>query len=420
LGKKNGLRYIFLMVFGAILFYAGISTVTCGANSAPDHVMLTWTGDPATTETITWRTAGTEAAGRVEYVEMGAEKSFSRNAKVALAKVTILATNLGDQSIHSATLTQLNPGTRYQYRVGDETGWSEPRTFTTAVANSQQFSFIIFGDSQSTNYNVWRTTLQAAYQANPDASFMINMGDLTDVGQDYAQWNAWFTAARGVIDNIPIMPVVGNHETYTPTGQFSKPTFFTAQFKLPSNGPAGLRGQVYSFDYGDVHFSVLDSQDGEEGRFVPDMLAVQQAWLEKDLAASNKRWKVVLIHRPLYNNKLANDNVKIRKMFAAILDKYHVDVVFTAHEHVYARTYPLYGGMAMKSADKGTIYVATGRSGTKTYQDPVAKAGDKIFCNPLDEPNYLVAEVKGDMLMVRAFKKSGAIIDAWSINKASQ
>jgi acid phosphatase type 7 len=415
--KRKGLRCTLLLVLLAALLYAGIPTVPCGASSAPDHITLTWTGDPATTESITWRTDLTTALGRVEYVEMGAEKSFPRNAKVVLAQVKALATNLGVRSIHSAMLTGLKPGTRYLYRVGDEYSWSELRTFTTSIANVQQFKFLIFGDSQSTDYNVWHATLQAAYQANPEAAFMINMGDLVDVGQDYAQWNAWFMAARGVIDNIPIMPVVGNHETYTSSGQFSKPKFFTAQFNLPANGPDSLRGQVYSFDYGDVHFSVLDSQEGEEGRFVPAMMEIQQAWLEKDLASSNKRWRVVLIHRPLYNNKLAKADGKMIRGFLGILDKYHVDVVFTAHEHVYARTYPLYGGIAMNSADKGTVYVATGRSGTKTYQDPVVKVGDKFFCNPLDEPNYLVVEVKNDRLMVRNFKKSGALIDDWSIDK---
>lgn len=30
------------------------------------------------------------------------------------------------------------------------------------------------------------------------------------------------------------------------------------------NGPDGLKGQVYSYDYGDVHFVVLDSQEDEE------------------------------------------------------------------------------------------------------------------------------------------------------------
>lgn len=34
-------------------------------------------------------------------------------------------------------------------------------------------------------------------------------------------------------------------------------------FDLPLNGPEGLQKQAYSYDYGDVHFSVIDTQQEE-------------------------------------------------------------------------------------------------------------------------------------------------------------
>ena len=100
----------------------------------------------------------------------------------------------------------------------------------TRCANG--FKFLVFGDSQSSQYSVWQTTLHKAYQANKEAAFFINVGDLVDVGQDYAQWKAWFDAAQGVIDTIPAMPVAGNHEAYTPERRFSMPILFTAQLNV--------------------------------------------------------------------------------------------------------------------------------------------------------------------------------------------
>lgn len=393
------------------------SAITTGATATPDHITLTWSDNPAITQTITWRTNGVTVNGQVQYAEATASGQFPRQAATVTAGVEGLSTNLGNVATHSVVLTGLKPGTRYIYRVGSPAGWSSPYYFTTAPAAVRPFKFLVFGDSQSINYNVWRTTVHNAWRANPDAAFFTNVGDLVDVGQDYAQWQGWFNGARGVVDTIPVMPVTGNHECYTPARSFSRPVLFTAQLKLPQNGPAGLKGQVYSFDYGDAHFVMLDSQESELGRFMPAMLQAQKDWLEKDLQASRKKWKLVFLHRPLYNNKPGEGDANIRRAFAGIFDRYQVDVVFTGHDHAYARTYPLFAGRKADSPVHGTVYVATGRSGTKTYPNVIAREWHAFFHNPADEPNYLTVEVGGGSLRINAFKQSGVLLDAWEINK---
>jgi hypothetical protein len=382
-----------------------------------DHITLTWERDPMTTQTITWRTDVNTVEGKVQYAEVLASKPFPQNATVIEAEMAELVTNLGNMNIHSVTLTGLKPGTHYLYQVSDGEGWSEAHTFSTEAAKASAFKFLVFGDSQSINYETWRTTLHQAYQANPEAAFFTNVGDLVDVGQDYAHWDAWFNAAQGVIDTIPAMPLTGNHENYTPERRFSRPVLFTAQLKVPVNGPESLKRQVYSFDYGDVHFIMLDSQAGEQAQLVPEMLEIQKNWLEQDLAATDKKWKIVFLHKPLYHNKVGGANTSIKRAFAPILDTYHVDVVFAGHEHDYARTYPLNDDQVVDSPGKGTIYVTTGRSGTKTYNDTAASEWDSFFYNPLDEPNYLVVEMKNSILNVKAYKQSGVLIDDWSIDK---
>ncbi|VBB09083.1 Hypothetical protein LUCI_4369 [Lucifera butyrica] len=415
LPRRTFLCSIFLVVFSVILLTV-LSAVVLGAGFVPDHIILTWKGDPGTTQTITWRTKAPTGPGEVRYAAM-TENIGASSMACTVAAVERLVTNEGDVYLHSATLTGLKPGVRYLYRVGDGENWSEIHTFITAADTVAHFTFLVFGDSQSIDYNVWRTTLQAAYRSNPGAAFLVNVGDLVDRGQDMGQWNAWFDAGRGVIDTIPVMPATGNHEMYTPMQRFSRPVFFTAQFKLPQNGPDGLRGQAYSFDYGNVHFIVLDSQENEEGEQIPKMLARQKAWLEKDLAATDKKWKMAFFHRPPYSNKDSEDNATIRAAFVPVLEKYHTDVVFTGHDHVYARTYPMRGGVAADPSVRGTMYVATGRSGTKTYPDGKAEPWDRFFYNPQDEPNYIMVEAGKDVLTVKAFKQSGSLIDSWNLYK---
>ncbi|MDP4128199.1 MAG: metallophosphoesterase family protein [Bacillota bacterium] len=413
--KKNIQSGWNVVILCVCLFWVSVSAQ---ASSVPDHITLTWMEDPQTTQTITWQTDNSVDAGQVEYMEALSNTMLLGHVVTVPGKVSILSTNLGEMVIHTATLINLKPGTRYLYRLGHGLNWSIMHTFVTAPANTAKFEFFVFGDSQSISYDTWQATLYYAYQSNPNAAFIINMGDLVDVGQDYANWDKWHTAAAGVIDTIPIVPVTGNHETYTPEGEFSMPVLFTGQFKLPANGPSALQGQVYSFTYGNVHFSVLDSQSGEEARFVPSMLEIQRDWLARDLQLTDARWKIVLVHRPPYNNKENNDNNNIRDAFVPLFDQYHVDVVFTAHDHVYARTYPLNHGEVVADPAKGTIYVATGRSGSKTYDNTLANEWDEFFYNPLDQPNYISVEVDENCLLLKAFQQDGTIIDAWGINKA--
>ena len=405
-------------ILGGIFFFQTPAILPSASIAfAAEHLTLTWAGDPQTSQTITWKTEEAARGNQIQYREAKGESFIPQDAKVLTGETEELSTNLGMEYIHSLTITGLKPGTSYLYRWGDGETWSEVHSFKTAPLHSSNFTFLVFGDSQSSNYDVWRNTLQQAYQATPQSAFFINAGDLVDVGQDYAQWKAWFAGAQGVVDQIPIMPIAGNHESYTPERKFSMPTLFTAQFKLPLNGPEGLKGQVYSFDYGDVHFSMLDSQEGEQRNFVPEMLAWQKDWLERDLAATNKKWKVVFTHRPPYNNKWSRDGGNIRSAFVPIFDKYHVDVVFSGHDHVYARTYPLYNDQVVESTEQGTVYVATGRSGTKYYHDVVSKDWNNFFYNPKEEPNYIRVEVEEGRVIISAYTQQGLLIDTWRIEK---
>ncbi len=416
--KSSGFVQVLCLCIILLLSSAALlpAVAVTGPNASPDHITLTWSADPATTQTITWRTGTATVGGQAEYAEAVGFTAFPAGARAA-AGIEVLRTNTGDMAIHSVTLTGLKPGTRYLYRVGTPEHWSEPRSFTTAATQVPGFKFLVFGDSQSINYGVWQATVRQAFQANRDAVFFTNVGDLVDVGQDYNHWEGWFSAALGVVDTIPAMPVAGNHESYTPERQFSKPVFFTAQFKLPPNGPEGLKGQVYSFDYGDVHFIMLDSQAGEQRQFEPDMLTKQSNWLQRDLMLTDKKWKIAFIHRPLYNNKPQPEDASLQRVFGPLFDQYHVDLVFTGHDHVYARTYPLQGGIAAGSPDGGTIYVASGRSGTKTYANTVAKDWNQFFLNPLAAATYITVETGGNSLRVSAFSQNGLLIDTWEISK---
>ncbi|MHB8119809.1 MAG: fibronectin type III domain-containing protein [Methanothrix sp.] len=98
----------------------GSEPINVNATGAPDHVTLSWTSNPKTTQTVTWRTDTTVNTGFVQY-----------NKRSVAAQVSRLKTDLGDENIYTATLTGLMPGARYYYRVGDGKNWSPRYSFTT-------------------------------------------------------------------------------------------------------------------------------------------------------------------------------------------------------------------------------------------------------------------------------------------------
>ena len=129
---------------------------------------------------------------------------------------------------------------------------------------------------------------------------------------------------------------------------------------------------------------------------------------------------MAFVHRPLYGNKPNGVNENLRRALAPVFDEYKVDLVFTAHDHVIARTLPIADDAAVAPPEFGTVYAATGRSGTKTYDNVAAKDWNVFFYNPVEEPNYLLVKVNGNTLQVQAITASGAVVDEWSVEKKEQ
>ena len=383
----------------------------------PVHITLSWTADPATSMTITWRTAASVDSGFVQYKT---KTSHASEALTSEAQAHEFTTDLGTSKIFSATLTGLIPDTEYMYQVGNSDRWSKKYSFKTSATEINAFKFLVFGDSQSpvtgnNPYGVWRQTLHSAFEANPDAAFIINVGDLVDYGQSEAHWDAWFEASKGVIDTIPAMVIPGNHESYG-MGKIGKPTFFVKQFFLPQNGPASLKNQVYSFDYGPVHIVMLDSQAVEQ-RNSGNIFSVQKPWLTSDLSSSNAIWKIASFHRAPYGVKPDRDESELRNAFCPILEKYGVNLVFNGHDHGIKRTYPLKDGTPVENPLEGTTYYVTGHSGPKAYPDVEPMKYSAFFYASPVQPNYLVVEGTNKEISVKIVLQDGRVIDTFTIEK---
>ena len=135
-------------------------------------------------------------------------------------------------------------------------------------------------------------------------------------------------------------PSAGNHEYLTPgaAGYFA---YFGPRAAPP--------GGYYSYDVGSWHVVVLNSTpqwalcpppaaSAEDGRHCAGDV-VQKAWLEADLAANPSRCTLAYFHHPRFSSG-KHGNIYEMQQFWDILYANGVDVVLSAHDHLYERFAP--------------------------------------------------------------------------------
>lgn len=399
LGFKNkkipeACRISCLIVFVLTLVcFCFAPAVVWGGESGPEQIILTWSQDPATTQTITWLTTDNDA-NKVQYIE-----ATEYNDDFASASQTdaVLASFADSSSYRcTATLTELKTDTQYMYRVGNDETWSEALSFTTA-ADTAEFSFLYLGDVQE-GYAEWESLLNAVYAENPQIKFALLGGDLTNDDNDYNEWQEFLGAATGVFSRIPVMPAKGNHD-----GEL-----FFEFFALPDNGPPGIYQNFYSFDYGNAHFVVLDTSN-----VITDTV---KQWLQQDLQTTTKKWKFAVFHHPAYqsfdDNKTIDD--ALREHWVPILEQNQVDMVFVGHQHVYMRTHPIYQGEV--TADSYGIVYVMGNSGSKFYS---TGPGFPYIAKEETGSNYQVIELIDDVLTLTSRKADGELIESYTLSKGS-
>lgn len=378
----------------------------------PEHVVMGLVGDPRHTAALTWRTAPGIHGTVVEIWSLdGPSKKIQVTGESMAWK-----TNVGEMRIHRAQITGLQPGVTYGYRVGDgsEGHWSPTNQFTTmpAGAGTESVSILVLSDTQSNpgRYGVWGDTLYWAMSDPLPDDLVVLTGDIVEYGGDQEEWEQWFRAVRNqALGKLPVLPVVGNHELAVGGRGKNDGEHVLMQFQTPRNGPAGQSGLVYSLDYGDVHIVVQNS----EARSRSDIEA-QKRFLMEDLSKSQARWKVVFLHRPIYEAVRSWSNSYLEP-YVPIWEEYGVDVVVAGHDHVYMRTYPMRRGDMARDRPldlgAGVVYVTAGRAGSKGAPSDIYQPEQAARYERLNGPNYVNLVFGRDELRIVSRYASWKVID---------
>ena len=279
-----------------------------------------------------------------------------------------------------AHLEGLQPDSIYCYALATLSPLTKPTGFRTAPAadTPKTIRFLAFGDSGG------GTTEQRAlrdHMLKLPFDFIIHTGDIAYDNGAIAEFeDNVFAVYAELLRNLPLFPSAGNHDYHTLQG-----APFDDVFVLP-----GEHGEKwYSYDWGRIHFAALDTEAD---------YAAQAEWLDKDLAANQRPWKIVYMHRPLYSSGEHGSDMRLRGLLAPVLEKYHVQLVLTGHDHDYERMKP----------QNGVAYVVTGGGGRGTR--PVGASSFTAFSEQVI--HFVVVEVGLEQLVLHAIDATGQEFDS--------
>ncbi|RFA28024.1 hypothetical protein CAI21_13810 [Alkalilimnicola ehrlichii] len=387
----------------------------------PDRVVLTFAGDPATSAAVSWRTDTAVENPRAQIAPaLDGPALHQVEQTVAAASVGLTMEN-GAALHHSVVFEGLEPDTVYAYRVSGGNTWSEWFQFRTASDSASEFAFIYFGDAQNAIKSHFSRVIRQAYSDMPKAALMVHAGDLVNSrdNRDDDEWGEWFDAGGWLLGMVPSVVAAGNHEFHKhelPDGTEEQrlSPHWAPQFRLPENGPEGLRDTVYYVDYQGTRFVVLDSTSALNN----DTVEQQARWLETVLRDNPNRWTVVTYHHPMFSVSAGRDNPPLRDHWKPLFDRYGVDLVLQGHDHVYGRAGDnLPEGKTRFDDEIGTMYVVS-VGGPKMYM-----VSDQARTNMTrvaeDTQLYQLVRVQHDRILFEARTPSGRLYDSFELVKAA-
>jgi predicted phosphodiesterase len=289
---------------------------------------------------------------------------------------------------HAVALAGLDPSSTYHYRVEGVGGSSATGCFRTApVVDDSGFSFAVVGDSGSGGKGQLAV---AALLERLRPDLVLHTGDVVyPAGLERHSTRRFFAPYRNLIKTVPLFPVLGNHDVRKGNG-----AAFLENFHPPLESPRSTK-RYYSFDWGNTHFVALDSElyHGDRGSSPEE----QRDFLERDLAASRKRWRIVFLHRSPYGSSRHGGDGRVKEDLEPLFVKHGVDLVFSGHDHVYERTVPI----------GGVTYVVSGGGGRRLYP-----AGNgEVTASSVSAHHAVLVCVDGGHLSLEAVEVGGKVVD---------
>jgi len=434
---------------------------------------------------LLWHVTDVNADWSVEQ-RNGNSGAWTKASTPAYNKVAVAG--VAPHRVYHSKLTELISGGTFNYRVlmnGSVLFSSEGKS---PKNDQQSYRFVAFGDIGAETPDQKLLAIRA-FKAKPD--LVVIPGDIVyenGTVKEYRSkfWNVYNADqenAQGapIMRSVPFVAATGNHDSDNrDLDKFPDGLAYYMFWDQPLNGPVGVEGNAwipalkasdvnrkafleaagdsyprmtnYSFNYGNAHWTVVDSNP-----YVDWTDKEITNWVKNDLAspaAKNATWRFVIFHHPGFSSSREHYEQQHMRLLSPIFEAGNVDVVFNGHVHNYQRSFPLtftpdkqgtlmVGGKDLKTVrgrvvpgrwkldkafdgktitkPKGIIYLVTGAGGQDLYnpeqnddQDSWQKFTDKFISNV---HSLTVADVNGKTLIIKQISAEGKELDAFTVTK---
>ena len=371
-----------------------------------------------------------------------------------LNKSVILKERVTD---HEVKIEGLKEHTKYYYAVGNEEEMliENDKTYYFITSPDQGYSEIVhiwaigdFGTGDREPENVKNAYMKFRRGHHTDVWLML--GDIAYYHgkEEEFQRSIFGDTYKYMMRNTVMWPTPGNHDMRSADSETQSGPYYDV-FTLPTNGEAGGEPSgteaYYSYNYGDIHFISMDSEDTPRQVF-SDMAR----WLQRDLEQDDHNWKIAFFHHPPFTKGTHNSDLdldsrgrlkEMRENILPILEEYGVDLVLSGHSHIYERSYLIKGhygyskdfdpdsmiikydnekkknksAFLKKEDNNGTVYIVCGVSGSRppvgTCDHP-AMAVCKGNCH-----GSLSIEIRDNLLLGVFVDEYGKTKDSFTLTK---
>lgn len=349
------------------------------------------------------------------------ETNYSGNSIVKYG----IGTNLTDSVVidslmtrHTVEITGLLSSIAYNYKIKtvnlSDTVIRGVYTFRTGSGNLTSFRFITLADSRAADENsslpdALRDILFRIEGFNPDLIFFV--GDAIFGSSDSIrlkeQWDEWKMFFARAARYVPIYPIIGNHEANCYNQNYDGGKLFAQEFVLPQNGPSSFKELVYSLEYGNAHFSILDSDVYNDQSRIN---LFQREWLLDDLSNTSKIHRFSFQHEEAYppigsTGRSLENYPQERDAFWHILYQNSVEADICGHIHLWNRDF---FGRVLPDTVTAVKQIINGTCGASI----VHGYGGEFY-------HFVVWNVSGENVHFDVFDDRGILMDSLSYTVTS-
>jgi predicted phosphodiesterase len=337
--------------------------------------------------------------------------SWGTDTGYGLGSVTV--PGYGPSNQHKYMITGLAPSTKYYYKVAaaDGTVYGTGSFLTAPENDAKSVKFLAFGDTRSGPLAMEGVIqeMRKVYAVDPAyQSINIQAGDWVSSDAESSWTTQWFNnnaETVALLSEQPINGVKGNHENASGYSKYY-PKYYPFPYvnAQPKAGdPLSFNNLYYSFDYGPVHFTVVDQYS------TYTVGSAQYNWVVNDLATTTKPWKILVYHEPAWTAGTHGNNTTTQRIFDPLIKQYGVDLVYAGHNHNYARCQFNDGDNTVVPGVPDSIipkvpYITNGGGGAGLYAVDTTNTGSyRHVRKAISEYEYMTFDVNDKTLTMNVY-----------------